>query len=105
MSNKVIKILPLKIKKELLNIFNASLKFGYVPKIWKIAKIILILKKDLDPKLPSSYRPISLLSCVGKLLERIINTRLTEWAESKNILVDEQSGFRKGRSTQNAIFN
>ncbi|CAF1091286.1 unnamed protein product, partial [Brachionus calyciflorus] len=103
-SNKIIKLFPLKIKKELLNIFNASFKIGYVPNIWKNAKIILILKKNSDPKFPSSYRPISLLSCVGKLLERIINTRLTEWAESKKILVDEQNGFRKGRSTQNAIF-
>ena len=62
------------------------------------------MKKNSDPKLPASYRPISLLSCIGKLLERIINTRLTKWAESRNILVDEQNDFRKGRSTQNAIF-
>jgi hypothetical protein len=63
-------------KKKVLPILNLSWKRGIVPQIWKNAIIILVLKKCKDPKDPNSYRPISLLSCLGKLLERIINNRL-----------------------------
>ena len=50
-----------------------------------------------------SYRPISLLSCVGKLLERIINKRLTQHLESNSALVSTQTGYRKFRSTKDQL--
>jgi hypothetical protein len=62
-------------KTKVLPILNLSWKRGIVPQIWKDA-IIIPIKKCKDPKDPISYRPISLLSCLGKLLERIINNRL-----------------------------
>ena len=50
------------------------------------ATIIPIYKKAKDKKHPSSYRPISLLSCLGTLLERIINTRLRTHLEANNTI-------------------
>ncbi len=102
--NKTIKLIPACALTHLLNIYNASLKLSYTPETWKLAKIIVIPKNKADPDLPSSYRPISLLSCICKLLERIINSRLSDWAENKNILMKEQSGFRSKHSTQDIIF-
>ena len=57
----------------LLTIFNHSWMKGVVPAVWKEAVIILVSKKGKDKKNPRSYHPISLLSCVGKLLERMVN--------------------------------
>lgn len=60
-------------------------------------------KKEL-PYDPNNYRPISVSSCLGKLLERIINSRLYKFLEEINILAQEQSGFRRNRRTTDNIF-
>ena len=83
----------------LTNLFNLILKEGYVPAMWKKANIILLLKPKKDKQHPSSYRPISLLSCLGKLLEKIIKQRLMIELERRNILPQHQAGFRSGKST------
>ena len=53
--------------------------------------------------IPSAYRPISLTSVVGKLMERIVTSRLEAYLESNNILDKEQEGFRHFRSTTKAL--
>ena len=60
-------------------------------------------RKEVEPKQPGSYRPISLTSCICKLFERMVNHRLMWFLESNNILCPEQSGFRQNRSTQDAL--
>ena len=75
-----------------------------LPKSWKSSKIIMILKKDKPAEHISSYRPISLINCLSKWLEKIINTKLQNWAEKHNILPLCQAGFRKNRSCQDQIF-
>jgi hypothetical protein len=60
----------------LTNLFNSILNEGYILNIWKKAYIILLLKSKKDKQHSSSYRLISLLSCMGKLLEKIIKQRL-----------------------------
>ena len=52
---------------------------------------------------PGSFRPISLLCNLGKVLESIVTTRLYSWAESTNLLPPEQSGFRKKRSVNETL--
>ena len=51
-----------------------------------------------------NYRSITLLSVFGKLFTRVLNNRLTFWAESYGILIEEQGGFREKRSTIDNIF-
>jgi hypothetical protein len=70
-SHKMLKISPEKIAKPLLIIFNKSLQQSKYPSNWKSAHVVAIFKKG-DTSLPSNYRPISLISCVGKLMERIV---------------------------------
>jgi hypothetical protein len=58
-----------------------------------------LLKPKKDKKQPSSYRPISLLSCLGKILEKIIKQRLMKELNERHILPNHQVGFRPHRST------
>jgi ribonuclease HI/endonuclease/exonuclease/phosphatase family metal-dependent hydrolase len=85
---------------KLLDIYNQSWKQGQVPQCWKKATMIPILKKGKNKHHPSSYRPISLTSCVCKTMERIVNQRLQWYLESEGILAEEQAGFRRYRSTE-----
>ena len=89
--------------RHLTTLFNAVISSGHVPIAWKKANIILILKPKKDKQEVASYRPISLLSCLGKLLEKIIKQRLTKEIESRKILPTHQTGFRPGKSTINNI--
>ena len=87
----------------LLHIFNLSWSSHSFPSIWKTSSIIPIHKmgKPLDSR--ASFRPISLTSCVSKLFERIILSRLLFFLESNSILSPRHAGFRPGRSTLDQI--
>jgi hypothetical protein len=89
--------------KHLTTLFNQILIQGHIPKMWKQANIILLLKPNKDKQSPSSYRPISLLSCLGKLLEKIIKSRLMLEVERRQLLPQHQAGFRSKKSTINNI--
>ncbi len=52
----------------------------------------------------NNYRGITLLSTIGKLFTRILNNRLTEWAEKYYVYIEAQAGFRKNMSTADHIF-
>jgi hypothetical protein len=71
-----------------------SEKEGYLPKQWKKANVKFI-KKTGKPNYnkPSSYRPISLTSIIGKLMERIITSRLEGYVETNDILVENPKLF------------
>ena len=96
---EMLKHLPEKSKEFLLEIINEIWKTGIIPKSWKIALILPIKKANKDAFLPSSYRPIALTSCVCKLMEKMINTRLVWYLETNKLLSRYQYGFRKNRST------
>ena len=87
----------------LLKIFNHSWMKGVVPAVWKEAVIIPVPKKGKDKKNPRSYRPISLLKCVGELLERMVNQRLISHLESNSVLSLTSTGYRKFRSTEDQL--
>ena len=97
--NNLLKDLPedtLKILKEILNKIWISADF---PQQWRAATVIPIPKPNKDHTDPLSYRPIALTSCLCKVLERMINTRLIWYLEKYRILNRSQCGFRKHRST------
>ena len=102
-SNDMIKHFGGKAKSTLLRIFNESWRQEKVPSSWKKAHIIPIHEKGKSKKDPESYRPISLIRCLGKLMERILNKRLIWYLESNNILAPSQTGCRSHRSTEDQL--
>ena len=76
---------------------------GEIPECWKEATVIPISKPDKDSKNPSNYRPISLMSCVCKTMERMIDARLVWFLEKNNVLTKYQSGFEKGLTTTDQL--
>lgn len=93
----LVKSLPQKALVLLTKIFNGCLALAFYPPAWKSAKVIAIKKPGKDGSIPVSYRPISLLSTLGKLFEKIINARLLR--ATAPIIIDEQFGFRNAHST------
>ncbi|GBP60467.1 RNA-directed DNA polymerase from mobile element jockey [Eumeta japonica] len=93
-SNKAIKCFSQQLLSLLVAIFNACLQNCYFPPVWKEAEVIGIHKAGKPRDLPASYRPISLLSGLAKLYERVLKTRLTDPLLGKGLIIDEQFGFR-----------
>ena len=91
-------------KEVLLRLINKTWKTSKVPKAWKTALITPLLKNGKPPGEAKSYRPISLTSCIGKLAERMVNSRLYWYLESTNSLNPHQAGFRKGSCTEDQLF-
>ena len=78
----------------LLHIFNLSWSSHFFPSIWKTCSIVPIHKMGKPLDSPASFRPISLTSCVSKLFEHIILSRLLFFLESNSILSPRQGGRR-----------
>ena len=96
---EMLKHLPEEAKLYLLKIINKIWETGIMPKSWKIAIIVPVKKPNKDASLATSYRPIALTSCVCKLMEKMINTRLVWHLERKGLISPFQFGFRKNRCT------
>ena len=86
-----------------LQVYDSCLCEGVFPTPWKKQRLVLLPKGDKPPNDPSSYRPICLLDTVGKVFERIICNRLKTYTEGDRGLSDRQFGFRKAKSTVDAI--
>ena len=82
--------------KPLHHLFSLTLKYGYLPRDWKIHKIIPVFKSG-DPTQVKNYRPISLLSNISKVLERIIYNKLIDHVSCQ--INPAQFGFMQNRST------
>ena len=96
---QMLKHLPESSKSFLLKIINKIWETGILPESWKLSLIIPVIKPNKDPLQATSYRPIALTSCVCKLVEKMINTRLVWYLETEGLLSPFQFGFRKNRST------
>ena len=90
-------------KDMILLLFNNVLLSGLNPRDWKVGNIILLLKRPLDTDI-SNYRPITLISCLSKLLTSMLAQRISEAAEEACLIDDRQNGFRKTRSCSDNIF-
>ena len=89
------------ISQPLAAIFNASIREGYVPPIWKAAEVIPVPKKPRPRHINTDLRPISLLPCVTKVLEAIVGQWLSSALEAS--FDPNQFGCRRNRSTTHAL--
>ena len=87
----------------LLQIFNKIWQTGNFPPSWQEATVVPIPKPGKDPTNPTNYRPIALTSCLCKTMERMINTRLVWFLETKSFINKCQAGFRRGRTTNDQL--
>lgn len=83
-------------------LFNKSLRQKLFPNNWKTAHVIPLFKKG-DKSLTSNYRPVSLLSCVSKVFEKIIFKHVYNHLRDQNLLYKYQSGFIPGHSTNHQL--
>lgn len=86
----------------ILENFNNCLKEEF-PNCWKEAKVVLIPKTGKSLDNPSSYRPVCLLSILGKVLDRILTEIITQFLEENKLSNNKPYGFRKGKSTDMAL--
>ncbi|UYV77547.1 hypothetical protein LAZ67_15001466 [Cordylochernes scorpioides] len=101
--NEIIKILPDSYMGLLEQFYNRALIMGHYPTIWTKSIIHPIFKSG-DKDNPSNYRGIALISNFSKLFTTILRSRLNEWVERRNVIPENQAGFRRGRSCVDLIF-
>ena len=85
------------IKKPLIRIFGNSIKLWVSPEKLKLAKVTPIFKSGKNNK------PISVLPCFSKILEKIVYNRICDYLTKNNLPFHKQFGYRKGQSTQHAL--
>jgi len=103
-NNIVLKNCANELSGPLSKLFNQSLQSGVFPNIWKEANVAPIFKKN-NPSDPSNYRPISLLSTIGKAMEKVIHKHVFNFFRDKNLLSPLQSGFIPGDSSANELID
>ena len=101
-SPKILKYCEHEIKKPLTKIFNSSIESAIYPTQLKIAKVIALYKKK-SAYLAENYRPISLLSCIDKLFEKLLHKRFMDFIKKYEIIILEQFGFLPKHSTTHAL--
>lgn len=102
LSSKLIKALASSLALPLSIIINKSLRTGEFPKDFKNSKIVPIFK-DGEDSLIKNYRPISLLSSLSKILEKIVHQNLINFLDANDLLYPSQYGYRKHHSTTDAV--
>ena len=102
--NEYIKVSKAQMLPIYVGLFNLILNTGIIPEIWSQGKIMPIYKNNGDSTNPDNYRPISTLSCLGKLFTALLSERLSTFIEENAILKENQAGFRKHYSTTDHIF-
>ncbi|XP_050509197.1 uncharacterized protein LOC114345645 [Diabrotica virgifera virgifera] len=86
------------------HLINLILSTGVFPEALKYSKVLPIYKKG-DSSKADNYRPISIVSTFGKVIEKVIKQQLYSYFESKSYFSNSQYGFRSARSTTNAVYN
>ena len=102
-NTKTLKTLSVHIVDPLVQICNLCIDKAMWPDALKIAEVIPI-HKSKEKHIRTNYRPISLISNIAKILEKIIRNRIINFINSCDLLTKNQYGFRKNRSTKDALF-
>ena len=88
----------------LVDIFNLSLRTAIFPDDWKLAKVTPVFK-DGNRNDCGNYRPISVISVVAKVFEKLVYQQLKSFMTINNVLVKQQSGFRFHHSTETSLLS
>ena len=99
---KLLKIAAVIVAPSLTQIFNKIISTGIFPTDWKLAKVTPIFKKGKKDEM-NNYRPISVISVVAKIFEKLIFEQLYEYLNNNNLISASQSGFRTLHSTLTAL--
>ena len=91
-SNEILKCCSPIIEKYLTTLFNKCIEDGTFPEIMKIAKVIPFFKNG-DKKQPENYRPISLLTAMSKIFEKLLLKRMSTFVSKHKVLTPNQFGF------------
>ena len=106
LSPKCIKYVADVLSPHLTKLFNSFIEKNLYPSCFKTARCVPVFKGgDLDPLEPVSYRPISILNVLNKVLEKLIHDQIYEYVEENNILPSFQYGYRKKHNTSQAILD
>ena len=103
-SSRVLKYISEIISPFIANIINKSLSSGHFPSKFKVARVIPLHKGGSKDDL-NNYRPISLLPLLSKIFEKIVYNQLYNFLEHFDILSSAQFGFRRGKSTIQAVMD
>lgn len=101
-SNYILKKIIYSILSPLLHLINLSFMNGHFPSCLKISKVIPLFKSG-DHHSINNYRPISILSSISKLIEKIMLNRINKFLNSYNVICSNQYGFRNKLSTEFAV--
>lgn len=88
-----------------LFIFNSALRIGHFPTPWKKGRVVFLPKPGRSPELPTSYRPICMNSVFGKILERLLFSRLYYFLVRNDLIHPFQFGFTHLKNTTLALYN
>ena len=84
-------------------LFNKCLKESCFPACWKVSSVVPIFKNNRERSIVKNYRPVSLLSVVSKVFEKLVNNRIVDHLEKCGLFSDFQYGFRSFRSTADLL--
>ena len=101
-SSRCLKDALLVLNDQLCYTFEKSIEKCIFPDKWKIATVVPLFKGGVKEEV-SNYRPVSLLPIPGKILEKIVHNKMTQFFNKNNSLCDKQNGFRPKHSTINSI--
>jgi len=98
-SNNMLKHLSVDMTAEISRLINLSIVTARIPLAWKSSNVTMLPKK-CDGSLSdiNNFRPISLTSVLCKLAERVVLRDLKRFADDRNLIIAQQSGFRNNRS-------
>ena len=87
----------------LAELFNKCLKESCFPDCWKVSSVVPVFKNVGERSTAKNYRPVSLLSVVSKVFEKLVNNRIADHLEKCGLFSDFQYGFRSSRSTADLL--
>lgn len=101
-STKLLQCVIEVVAQPLMYMFNLSFNSGVFPTKLKMAKVVLIFKEG-DADSLANFRPVSVLSAISKIIEKLMYTRMMSFVINYSLLSNCQYGFRSGKSTQDAV--